>query len=714
MTKNNPLKRCFEELSSNDTQQQQQEEQKEPFQIVLIDIEKAANDRTIHCIEMPLEGNTDNLEYVALSYRWGELQEMMIDTQVGYTASITSFNLYDFYELCEMMTKESDLRSINYVWVDAICVNQTDYERRKTTIYQMTNIYKQAAYIVAVPDLHAEHLSTMTKNADIMEGSRRYSKDIYHLIHGNADELAVIEEKFLDEANVPNDPVLRHWLTKYTGYFKDGFMNYKVHAPCYNPVNALNHIYDTSKLSCTSSTSAHHLHQDNIDVSHHSEVDETTSMITKSACNDSFEDLNHCDKADCPLYAFDYDTYYRKNMGSLGTRFKRTIEWRQLIYDRSISIKQSMEFLTDLIMDWSSRVWVISEYHIAKKKNNLKFWFTQLNLDVPEMMSISNTQSQPNGFTFFKFDFNDRSLSDLLNVDNFSDPDFTGDPLLCDYTRFYTSNPVYLKLLYSLLRQLSQQTFLEKILKSKSSKYEDRFYAILPQSKYEDKITQVDQWNINSLSSVKLKLFEFMDTKDKLNLLFMSGNNTAINKGMALPTFATSTLSSTAQSDYLTLENDNMAVARDEFRYNFNLDNKSTIMLHQPAGHQKKNGSPLCYLNLKPIQSFALKNTENWFFFTKTHHLASLKSLQIDHTDISAVDVVCIPLYCDKIIGRRRRPQYSLPGYYAKYCIFLIGSFKKNQWILEKMREDDSDINFCDVGRSTFHFGSDSHGFNIY
>ncbi|ORY97005.1 hypothetical protein BCR42DRAFT_497406 [Absidia repens] len=109
----------------------------------------------IHCVKKPLEEN--DLKFVALSYRWGELHETLIDTGVGYTATITSFDLNDFYRLCEMMTIESDTKHINYVWVDAICVDQSP-AKRKATIHQMSNIYDRATYILAVPDLHVTYL----------------------------------------------------------------------------------------------------------------------------------------------------------------------------------------------------------------------------------------------------------------------------------------------------------------------------------------------------------------------------------------------------------------------------------------------------------------------------------------------------------------------------------------------------------------------------
>ncbi|ORZ04121.1 hypothetical protein BCR42DRAFT_199954 [Absidia repens] len=113
----------------------------------------------IHCVKKTLED--DDLEFVALSYRWGELHETLIYTGVGYTASVTSFALDDFYELCYMMTLEPDLTDIKYMWVDAICVDQRP-SKRKAIIYQMSNIYERATYILAVPDLHLTYLKEIS------------------------------------------------------------------------------------------------------------------------------------------------------------------------------------------------------------------------------------------------------------------------------------------------------------------------------------------------------------------------------------------------------------------------------------------------------------------------------------------------------------------------------------------------------------------------
>ncbi|CAO3593642.1 unnamed protein product [Absidia cylindrospora] len=426
MTKDTPVEQRIEDTSLKDTQQQQ----KKPFEIVLVDIKKAAAYVCeIHCVKLPLEGNEEELKYVALSYRWGELQETLIDTKLGYTASITSFDLDDFSRLCYAMTQESDFQDIKYVWVDAICVDQRP-AKRKSTIYQMSNIYERATYILAVPDLHKSYLQNTSKNnCDIMWGSHLYNKYIYHLVHGNSNQLTALDEEFLDDAKVPTDPILRHVLKKYTDYFTDGFMKYKEHDHSYCSMQAFHHICEITAQSA---------------------VYPPPNNQTQTT-NYSVEELHHCHEAICPLSVFENGGYEKHKTDQL-------IEsnWKTKIIERNTSIRQSMEFCSSLIKDWSTRVWVISEFNIAKKKNNLKFWFIQLSRRIYGL---------DGAFTFFQFDFDDTHLlpsvidkKDIYSVDNMYS------------TIKYSSNPVHIELHSTMVRQLRQQTFLEMILKSKASK----------------------------------------------------------------------------------------------------------------------------------------------------------------------------------------------------------------------------------------------------
>ncbi|KAI9303378.1 hypothetical protein BJ944DRAFT_268527 [Cunninghamella echinulata] len=99
-----------------------------------------------------------NLKYIAISYRWGELQEQLVKAP-DYIARINSFDLFDFYFIYSQIERDPDLKGIRYLWIDAISVGQyNNDEKKKETILQMTEIYKRATYILAVPDLHKEYL----------------------------------------------------------------------------------------------------------------------------------------------------------------------------------------------------------------------------------------------------------------------------------------------------------------------------------------------------------------------------------------------------------------------------------------------------------------------------------------------------------------------------------------------------------------------------
>ncbi|ORZ02104.1 hypothetical protein BCR42DRAFT_429638 [Absidia repens] len=133
-----------------------------------------------------------------------------------------------------------------------------------------------------------------------------------------------------------------------------------------------------------------------------------------------------------------------------------------------------MEFLVGLIKDWSTRVWVISEFNISKRKNNLKYWFTQLALNVNNTPRTYYNLKGGQDLTFFKFDFNNSSDTSM-NVTHYENEFST---LM---TRMNTTNPVYIHFHYTLGSQISRQTFLQNILISKASKNGSilQYFAIL-------------------------------------------------------------------------------------------------------------------------------------------------------------------------------------------------------------------------------------------
>ncbi|CAO3588428.1 unnamed protein product [Absidia cylindrospora] len=605
----------------------------------------------------------------------------MVDTTLDYIASITSFDLQDFFLLCEMMMQEVDLRSMKYVWVDAICVDQTNDERRKATIYQMTNIYQHANYILAVPDLHAGYLrSTMTKNEQVMECITEESEFIYHLIHGNTDQLAAIDEDALDEMEVPMET--RQWLTKYTDYFTDGLMTHRAHHLLYDAEQVVDHIYHISNTAAAngSATTSHVCLDDQTKM---------TDVDVGSGC------VHHCNDPNCPLPFFHFPVPQWKVTKFLSDGANDHFNWKKWIKKRTTTIHQAMMFLADLVRDWSSRVWVISEFNIAKKQNNLKYWFIQL---CPEDIIDGDN----NKISFFNFDFDDPSTLS----------DYTA-PRAFKYTvhQPVMSPAVYLTFHLNLIKQLKAQTFLETMLKSKASRNEDRFYAVLPRSKYQHKLGSkhdVDRWHIKTLLSVKLKLFEFMDTNDKLNFLFLAGNKTSLYKGLILPTFATSTITWNGPVEYLMQTTDTNLD-----HCNFNGSNQAdTITLSRS----------LDCLCLKPkVYRVSRCDGKGEDCRNSLYHNRPLRRrlhLDDDDDDHVPLDAVAIFSYNKAIRASftdDTERDGSISGY---YFIHLIGSFEKNIWVLDV----DDHLQYLTDGIDDDHHpkwtmrhtNDQSPGFNIY
>ncbi|ORZ06457.1 hypothetical protein BCR42DRAFT_456428 [Absidia repens] len=623
-------------------------QQQKPFQVVLVDI-KEATFGNIRCVEKPLEESAKELNFVALSYRWGEVQETVIDTHLGYIASITSFDLEDFCLLCCMMTHEPDLKSIKYVWVDAICVDQTNHERRKATIYQMTNIYEKATYILAVPDLHRRYLTNVSsENKILMEyihclDHREY---IYHLIQQNIDQLHELDNKFLNEIEVPEDRTLRQLLAKYTTYLANGFTtSQKLYYDSIHPEDGLDFLCEIYRASLPTS---------------HEDVDLIKNATQK-------EHVNAATVEDGPSNESSLD--YIKAAGLLEeeeeSRWmkigKRNKLWTYELIKRKNAILQTIRWLEDLIVDWASRVWVISEYHIAKKKNNMKYCFIQL--------SIRDTKD----LLFFNFDFTNPAFSSAVEKLN-----------VYGITYQRNSNPVHLGFHHTMINQLTTQTFFEMMLKSKATKNEDRFYAILPNSKYQAKANQVADWKISNLMSVKLKLFEIMDTRDKWIFLFLSGYVGSSSTYEVLPTFCSSNI-------YWGLIKTHI----NDYQCNFDINNEtSAITLHH------SNDLHLHYLQLTP-KHYYVSNVKPGGVYASRIKNQLCRQLQLD--DHSLIEIVCLPENDENFNSY----DGSTELYYS--WIELIGSFEENKWILRK-----PDINYkpSELNR---HVNADNRTFfNLY
>ncbi|ORZ06448.1 hypothetical protein BCR42DRAFT_427161 [Absidia repens] len=354
---------------------------------------------------------------------------------------------------------------------------------------------------------------------------------------------------------------------------------------------------------------------------------------------------------------------------------RRNKLWAHKLVGRKHIVRQTMKLLEDLILDWSTRVWVISEYHLAKDENKLKYWFLQL------------SSWENRGWSFFKFDFVNPAFFSVVQNTAFRDANlYNNDP-----------NPADLLFHRLIIQQLTTQTFFEMILKSKASKNEDRFYAILPQSKYKDKVNQVDRWVINNMISVKLKLFEIMDTKDKWTLLFFSGCFFASNTYEVLPSFCASNLP----------WHEMMRFFQDD-PHNFDMANASSAITLHCTNHLRRY-----YLRLTPKEYYVVKE---YHHYNVTMSLYTLyKHLQVDKD--SVIDIVWVPQYdtIAKVFNTRddyvQSMVFNTGDDYLKYAsIKMIGSFAENKWTLCDHRNITDDIS-----EYVHHFNDDHRTvFNIY
>ncbi|CAO3601388.1 unnamed protein product [Absidia cylindrospora] len=549
-----------------------------PFHIVLVDIKIAAEERHIHCEKKPLDDTTP--AYVALSYRWGELDEQMVPATKDYHARISSFQLGDFFKLCRAMRHEPDLQAIRYVWVDAICVNQDHLEKRKETIYRMNDIYIHATTIVAVPDLHALHLAiSSTANRATMAIIKKYRCYLYYLLVGTSDAqqtLVKMDHAWMDTLGVPAMDVHRRDIVTSSADAKKSPFLQEMMTLMFQPMSL------------------------------------ARSMPPHAQAEQHQQHLP-----------------YR-----MMVEFQR-LEWQQHLAQRKTDVIKCMEFLQSIMEDWSNRTWVISEYHIAKRKTGtLKFWYNQLSC------------ADLDGLPFFEFDFTQPKKVEAIQ-----------HPL--------TSQIIYLtrKFNGSMHRRLTKRSVLEMMLQTKASKHEDRFHSIIPLApKYKHHITDrhsISRLGISDMLSVRLQLMAWMDTKDRLNLLFCTRHHPLPSRLPLLPTFASHV--KTIQPGIMACLTTSSGVA-----CNFDLHDHKSVRL---VRHR------LATLWLHPRMVAIRTGRRHRSFYHemggKSHPLWS--SLGLD-PNRDALDAVSIPLFCVDTT--------SLPRHLMKSDLQIVGSWEKNIWLV--------------------------------
>ncbi|CAO3637298.1 unnamed protein product [Cunninghamella blakesleeana] len=359
-------------------------------------------------------------------------------------------------------------------------------------------------------------------------------------------------------------------------------------------------------------------------------------------------------------------------------------------------IKKIYQFLAYLLDDWANRVWVISEYQIAKQKYKkygtpLKYMFTPLFMYQLPLFS-------------YRFDDDD---DDQQYIANHGNANQNNKAFICQEVSDPKNFNQFVK------SRFMQRTYLDMILNSNATRNEDRFNAILPSwDKYKHLIKNVSDWHITDMTSVRLKLYEIMedDLWGKATLLYACSIHYPI-RSINLPSFA-----SIHDKDSLELiEKEKINIAYDNYE-NTLLENIQSQEEKEEKDHIKKmiyehkmNSMPIWNENLISIQlkhqfpyhylsvksnTYFIKEIEEWL----KKDIISAHSLLRKYGD--CLHYVCIPFFIFTV------PDYIdvFPSYGS--VIYLLGNIDKNKWILHK-----------EYTLGTFesiHFCTNDYTFNIY
>ncbi|SAM05815.1 hypothetical protein [Absidia glauca] len=610
------------------------EEKEEPFHIVLLDLQEAANKR-IHCVQVPFERGHFDLPFIAISYRWGELDEQMFMTGVDYIAHVISFALKDLYKLCKMIMSEPRLKHMKYVWLDAICIDQLDEHRKKTTIYRMTDIYSQANYILAVPDLHYDHIVDDSARSKTSNTLRQHVAYLYYMIKGDLKNMHQFDKEWMDDLGIPQDISFRQGLSSESVEdLNDEIMELDVSGDGVDILATLGHTFEGLKITEKS-----------------------------QSCKLDSRELK-----------------FRHLLQQMHLQYKR-YRYKKQIDKRWDELELSIDFLLSNIREWTNRTWVINEYHIAKSKGKIMYWFIQFSQD----------ETPLTGLPFFDYDFKEEN-----------EPDY---PSKKDHY------PITVEMFQLGVRfkgdfadELVKRPFLEMILASRAAKPGDRFHAILPLSQYrhvlEHKST-VSSWNITDMASVRQKLLELMTIQDRLNLLYYC------SFGMLapiLPSFVTVQGVSTGSGprpDVVDMLNTTQS------KHNFDLDGQ-----HDKASVELDLSQRLPMLRLIPTCFYLHKLRKGDFHYYerwgRTHEMWAKLGLDPDHDPLVEVS---LPLILYKPNGVPLKSAYDFT-----LDLQLVGSLKKNCWVVFRFDRTPnlSGIIFPREKWDPCHLYNDNRGFHVF
>ncbi|KAI4943934.1 hypothetical protein J4E91_009081 [Alternaria rosae] len=147
--------------------------------------------------------------YVCLSYTWGQPGDecsIKLDGKLCYVRR----NLYDFLQAARQRLTFCTL------WIDALCINQTDVEERNHQVQQMGNIFADAKMVVSWLGNNLEtqtFVQTMGLEFD-RQGWKTW-EDFYHSKHGDSPQGSSSQKV---EPNFSSRSVLAHDLIEENTY----------------------------------------------------------------------------------------------------------------------------------------------------------------------------------------------------------------------------------------------------------------------------------------------------------------------------------------------------------------------------------------------------------------------------------------------------------------------------------------------------------------
>ena len=143
--------------------------------------------------------------YYPLSYEWGSDQDLATIRADGSQFEVRR-NLYDFFETMRGMRQRLPFESTDhcYLWVDQICINQSDVQERNNQVSIMRIIYTLATTVIAWLGLHAnlDDTSVVPTRAcdlrnDSLDDRRKFVVRTKLASSGYWDRLWVVQELIL-------------------------------------------------------------------------------------------------------------------------------------------------------------------------------------------------------------------------------------------------------------------------------------------------------------------------------------------------------------------------------------------------------------------------------------------------------------------------------------------------------------------------------------